>query len=110
MGMEGRVRLLWRWRGAAGVALVLVLAVVGAYVEANPAHGYGGLHLASHPPLPAYLLLAVPAAALVWRDRRPVEVLGLTVGGQGGRSLGRRSARSTGPRSFRSSSRCTGSR
>jgi signal transduction histidine kinase len=81
MGMEGRVRLLWRWRGAAGVALVLVLAVVGAYVEANPAHGYGGLHLASHPPLPAYLLLAVPAAALVWRDRRPVEVLGLTVGG-----------------------------
>jgi len=42
---------------------------------------YGGLHLASHPPLAAYLLLAVPALALIWRNSRPVEMLGLAVAG-----------------------------
>ena len=81
MGIKSVVRLPRRWRGAAGVALVTVLAVAGAYVEANPAHRYGGLHLTSHPPLAAYLLLAVPALALIWRDSRPVEVLGLAVAG-----------------------------
>jgi signal transduction histidine kinase len=80
MGIK-RVVLPRRWLGAAGVALVTALAVAGAYVEANPAHRYGGLHLASHPPLPAYLLLAVPALALIWRDSHPVEVFGLTVAG-----------------------------
>lgn len=58
-----------------------VLAVVGAYVKANPVHHYGGLHLSGHPPLAAYLLLAVPSVALIWRDRCPVEVLGLAVVG-----------------------------
>ena len=81
MGIKSAVRLPRRWWGAAGVALVTVLAVAGAYAEANPAHRYGGLHLASHPPLAAYLLLAVPAVALIWRNRRPVEVFGLTVAG-----------------------------
>ena len=81
MGIKSVVRLPRRWLGAAGVALVTVLAVVGAYVEANPVHRYGGLHLTSHPPLVAYLLLAVPAVALIWRNSRPVEVLGLAVGG-----------------------------
>jgi signal transduction histidine kinase len=81
MGIKRMVRLPRRWLGAAGVALVTALAVVGAYVEANPVHHYGGLHLTSHPPLVAYLLLAVPAVALIWRNRRPVEVLGLAVGG-----------------------------
>ena len=75
------VRLPRRWLGAAGVALVTALAVVGAYVEANPVHRYGGLHLTSHPPLAAYLLLAVPSVALIWRDSRPVEVLGLAIAG-----------------------------
>src|SRR5580700_10832593 len=75
------VRLPRRGLDGAGVALVTVLAVVGAYVEANPVHRYGGLHLTSHPPLAAYLLLAVPAIALIWRNSRPVEVLGLAVGG-----------------------------
>jgi signal transduction histidine kinase len=75
------VRLPQRWRGAAGVALVTALAVAGAYTEANPGHHYGGLHLASHPPLPAYLLLAVPSLALIWRNSRPAEVLGLAVAG-----------------------------
>jgi signal transduction histidine kinase len=75
------VRLPRRWRSAAGIALVIVLTVAGAYVEANPRHHYGGLHLTSHPPLGAYLLLAVPALALIWRDSRPVEVLGLAVAG-----------------------------
>jgi hypothetical protein len=60
---------------------VTALAVIGAYVEANPVHRYGGLHLTSHPPLAAYLLLAVPSLALIWRDSRPVKVLGLTVAG-----------------------------
>jgi signal transduction histidine kinase len=81
MGIKGMVGLPRRWLGAAGVALVIVLTVVGAYVEANPAHHYGGLHLTSHPPLAAYLLLAVPAVALTWRNSRPVEVLGLAVAG-----------------------------
>jgi signal transduction histidine kinase len=82
--MMGITRVVWlprRWLGAGGVALVAVLAVVGAYVEANPVHRYGGLHLTSHPPLAAYLLLAVPSLALIWRYSRPVEVLGLTVAG-----------------------------
>jgi signal transduction histidine kinase len=81
MGIKSVVRLPRRRLDAAGVALVTVLAVVGAYVEANPAHRYGGLHLSSHPPLAAYLLLAGPAVALIWRNSRPVEVLGLAVGG-----------------------------
>jgi signal transduction histidine kinase len=82
--MMGITRVVWlprRWLGAGGVALVAVLAVVGAYVEANPVHRYGGLRLTSHPPLAAYLVLAAPAVALIWRDRRPVEVLGLAVAG-----------------------------
>jgi signal transduction histidine kinase len=44
-------------------------------------HRYGGLHLTGHPPLAAYLLLAVPSAALIWRNSHPVEVLALAVGG-----------------------------
>ena len=81
MDIKRVVRLPRRWRGAAGVALVTVLAVAGAYAEANPRHHYGGLHLTSHPPLAAYLLLAVPSLALIWRNSRPVEVLGLAVAG-----------------------------
>ncbi|HEY6790494.1 MAG TPA: sensor histidine kinase [Trebonia sp.] len=81
MGIKSAVRLPRRWLGAAGVALVTTLAVSGAYAEANPAHHYGGLHLGSHPPLAAYLLLAVPSVALIWRNSRPVVVLGLAVGG-----------------------------
>ena len=79
MGVKRVVRLPRRWLGAAGVALVTVLAVVGGYVEANPVHRYGGLHLTSHPPLAAYLLLAVPALALIWRNSHPVGVFGLAV-------------------------------
>ena len=77
-------RVVWlprRWLGAAGVALVTALTVAGAYVEANPVHRYGGLHLTGHPPLVAYLLLAVPALALILRSSRPIEVLGLAVAG-----------------------------
>jgi signal transduction histidine kinase len=81
MGINSVVWLPRRWLGAGGVAVVTALAVAGAYVEANPVHRYGGLHLTSHPPLAAYLLLAVPAVALIWRNSRPVEVLGLTVAG-----------------------------
>jgi signal transduction histidine kinase len=81
MGINSAAWLPRRWLGAAGVALVTALAVVGAYAEANPVHRYGGLHLPGHPPLAAYLLLALPSVALIWRNSRPVEVLGLAVGG-----------------------------
>ncbi len=81
MGIKSVGRLPQRWQGAAGVVLVTVLAVAGAYAEANPVHRYGGLDLTRHPPLAAYLLLAVPALALIWRNSRPVEVLGLAVAG-----------------------------
>ena len=81
MGIKSAAWLPRHWLDAAGVALVAVLAVAGAYAEANPVHRYDGLHLASHPPIAAYLLLAVPSVALIWRNSRPVEVLGLAVGG-----------------------------
>jgi signal transduction histidine kinase len=68
-----------RWRSAAGVVLVLLLTVIGCYVEASPAHAYGGLHLAGHPPLAAYLLVAVAALALAGRDRAPVAVFAVTI-------------------------------
>jgi signal transduction histidine kinase len=68
-----------RWRGAAGVVLVVLLTVVGCYVEANPASSYGGLQLTRHPPLAAYLLVALPAVALTWRDRAPVAVFAVAV-------------------------------
>jgi signal transduction histidine kinase len=81
MGIKGVVKLSRRWLGAGGVAVVTALTVAGAYVEANPVHRYGGLHLTGHPPLIAYMLLAVAALALIWRGSRPVEVFGLTVAG-----------------------------
>jgi signal transduction histidine kinase len=81
MGIRSVFRLPRPLIGGAGIALVTVLAVVGGYVEANPANHYGGLNLTSHPPLAAYLLLAVPALALIWRGSRPVLVFGLTVTG-----------------------------
>jgi signal transduction histidine kinase len=68
-----------RWRSTAGIALVLLLTVIGCYVEANPVHTYAGLHLTTHPPLAAYLLVAVPAVALAWRDRAPVAVFATAV-------------------------------
>jgi len=58
---------------------VLLLTVIGCYVEANPAHSYGGLHLTRHPPAAAYLLVAVPAIALAWRNRAPVAVFAVAV-------------------------------
>jgi len=84
MGVTMVLGLPRRWLGATGVVLVTALAVAGAYAEANPAHRYGGLHLTSHPPLAAYLLLAVPALGLIWRNSHPVEVLALAVAGAAG--------------------------
>ena len=81
MGIANVASLPRRWWGAVGVAVVTLLAVVGSYVEANPAHTYAGLHLASHPPLAAYLLVGLPAVALVWRSRHPVAVFLAAVAG-----------------------------
>ena len=77
--IAGRAWPTPRWRNAAGIAAVLLLTVIGCYVEANPAHFYGGLHLTGHPPLAAYLLVALPALALAWRDRAPVAVFAVTI-------------------------------
>ncbi len=74
MGIANVASLPRRWWSAAGVAAVTLLAVIGSYVEANPAHHYAGLHLGSHPPLAAYLLVGLPAIALVWRGSHPVAV------------------------------------
>ena len=53
-----------------------------APVQAVRARGvYAGLHLTRHPPLAAYLLVGLPAVALVWRNRWPVGVFALTVAG-----------------------------
>jgi signal transduction histidine kinase len=79
MGITGTARIPQRWWSAAGVALVTLLAVIGSYVEANPVHTYAGLHLTSHPPLAAYLLIGLPALALIERNRHPVAVFSLTV-------------------------------
>jgi signal transduction histidine kinase len=81
MRIRGVTSVPRRWRNAAGVAVVTLLTVIGSYAEANPAHTYGGLHLTSHPPLPAYLLVAIPALALAGRDRYPVRVFLLAVAG-----------------------------
>jgi signal transduction histidine kinase len=81
MGITNLVRPPRRWWSAAGIAVVTLLTVIGCWVEANPAHSYGGLHLARHPPVAAYLLVAAPALALAWRDRRPVAVFAVAVAG-----------------------------
>ena len=81
MGIPSTATIPRRWWGAAGVALVTLLAVIGSYAEANPAHTYAGLHLASHPPLAAYLLIGLPALALAGRNRHPLAVFLLTVTG-----------------------------
>jgi signal transduction histidine kinase len=79
MGVRIRAWPSPRWRGAAGIALVVLLTVIGCYAEANPVHSYGGLHLVSHPPPAAYLLVALPALALAGRDRAPVAVFAVGV-------------------------------
>jgi signal transduction histidine kinase len=72
------------WAAAAGLATVAAATVAGGYAEANPRQHYGGLHLTSHPPLAAYLLLIAAALALAWRNARPVTVLGVTVAAAAG--------------------------
>jgi signal transduction histidine kinase len=79
MGIRSMAWPSLRWRSAAGIALVLMLTVIGCYVEANPVHSYIGLHLTRHPPLAAYLLVALAAVALAWRDRAPVAVFAVAV-------------------------------
>src|ERR1035438_1399086 len=81
MGIWSKASLQRRWRGPGGVGVVALLPVIGSVVEANPAHSYGGLHLTRHPPPYAYLLVGVPALALVWRNSRPVGVFLLAVAG-----------------------------
>ena len=84
MGIVSAASVPRRWRSAAGVALVAALTLIGCYAEAHPVHYYGGLHLARHPPLAAYLVVLLPALALGWRDRAPVAVFALTVAGDAG--------------------------
>ena len=79
MDMKSMVRLPRRWRRGHGAG---DRADRGRRLgRGQPKHRYGGLHLTSRPPLAAYQLLAVPALVLIWRDHRPVGVLGLAVAG-----------------------------
>jgi len=81
MGIMTMIRRPRRWQGTAGVTMVTLLTVIGCYVEASPVHRYGGLHLTSHPPLPAYLLVVLPAVTLIWRASHPVGIFALAVAG-----------------------------
>ncbi len=78
----GRVR---RSPRAFDVALAVVLALVtlaGSVGESHPSQASDkpppGVHLAA--PAAAYLLVAVSALALIWRRRRPVLVLAVSLG------------------------------
>lgn len=73
-----------RWAEPIGVALVVALVVAGSVAEAFPAHRYAGLHLQSHPAPAAFVLLAVPAALLLWRRRHPVGVYVTAIAGVAG--------------------------
>jgi signal transduction histidine kinase len=87
-----------RWLGLAGmwerirhspyvfdVPLAVLLALVtvaGSVGESHPSQSSdkppAGVHIAA--PAPAYLLVAVSALALIWRRRRPVLVLAVSLG------------------------------
>ena len=67
-----------RRRETAGLALVAALTLVGAYVEAHPAHFYAGLHLRGAPPAGAYLVLVAAVVALAWRGAVPVASFAVT--------------------------------
>lgn len=61
-----------RRREVAGLGLVAALTLVGAYLEAHPAHVYAGLHLRGAPPAAAYLVLVAAVVALGWREAVPL--------------------------------------
>lgn len=69
------------WAQPAGVAVVLVMSVVGSVAEAYPARHYAGLHLPGHPRALAFALIAVAAAALWWRRSRPATTYVVAAGG-----------------------------
>lgn len=86
--MIGRV-VNGRWADPAGVAVVVALVIAGSVAEAYPAHRYAGLHLGLHPNPAAFVLLVLPAIALLWRRSHPVAVYVAAVAGAvGWASLG----------------------
>jgi signal transduction histidine kinase len=65
------------------IALAVLLAVItvaGSAGEAHPTQPSDKLPPGVHTPTAAYLLVAVSALALIWRRRRPVLVLGVSLG------------------------------
>jgi signal transduction histidine kinase len=80
-GAWGRVR---RSPGAFDIALAVVLALVtvaGSVGESHPHQVSDKLPAGAHiAPTAAYLLVAVSALALIWRRRRPVLVLAVSLG------------------------------
>jgi signal transduction histidine kinase len=67
------------WPFPLGVGVVVVLTVVGAFVESSPRHHYAGLHLTSHPPLIALGIPLVGALALFLLRSRAVVALVISV-------------------------------
>jgi signal transduction histidine kinase len=60
--------------------LLAVITVAGSAGEAHPTRASDKLPHGVHTPAAAYLLVAVSALALIWRRRRPVLVLGVSLG------------------------------
>ena len=73
-----RLQSVPRRREVSGLALVGALTLVGAYVEAHPAHVYAGLHLRGAPPVAGFLVLVAAVVALAWRRSYPVATFAVT--------------------------------
>ncbi len=75
----------WRSPLAFDIAVAVLMALLtlaGALAESHPTRGQlsAGQHVPVAPP-PAYLLVAASALVLIWRRRRPVPVLGVSLAG-----------------------------
>lgn len=67
------------WTLPVGVGIVVVLTVVGGYVEAYPQNHYAGLHLTSHPPVFAFLIPLAATLSLIFLRKHAVAVFVFTV-------------------------------
>ncbi len=81
-GTRTRARHSTFVQDAAFALLMAIVTVAGAVAESHPNHGPDGIPVGQHVPAPpsaAYLLVGAAALALVWRRRRPVLVLAMSL-------------------------------